>query len=69
MNLFPCLAALTVPTAGPLSGQEPIALTRGRTVEATLAPGDTHGHTVTLGSRQFVCGEADQRTVDVAVNG
>jgi CubicO group peptidase (beta-lactamase class C family) len=67
MNWLPCLLALPVLAASPLRGQEPIALARGRTVEAELAHGDTSRYTVLLRSRQFVYGDADQRTVDVVV--
>lgn len=67
MNRFPCLLALLVLAAGPLHGQAPIGLTRGRTVDGELARGDTVRYTVALGARRFVYGEVDQRTVDAVV--
>lgn len=67
MIRFPCVLALLVLAAAPLHGQEPIALTRGLTVEGELSRGDTIRYTAALGARRFVYGEADQRTVDVVV--
>jgi len=67
MKWIPILLALPLLAAHPLVGQEPIALVRGRTVEGTLAHGDTIRYTVALASREFVYGDVDQRTVDAVV--
>jgi len=67
MSWSPMVIVLSALAVGPLSGQQPVALGRGRSIEATLSHGDTNRYTVTLRGRQFVYGEADQQTVDVVV--
>jgi CubicO group peptidase (beta-lactamase class C family) len=67
MYWFPYLLVVPAMAVAPLNSQQPIALTKGRTVEAVLAHGDTSRYVVALNAHQFVYGEADQQTVDVVV--
>lgn len=62
-----CLLTCSVLAAAPLAAQAPTPLVLGRTVEDTLAHGDTSRYAVTVGSGRFVYGEAEQHTVDAVV--
>ncbi len=61
-----CIALLVVVAATDLSAQT-TELRRGRTVPATLSPGDTARYTVDADEDDFVLGEVNQISVDVTI--
>lgn len=66
--LIPALPALLVLLLGPslVTGQD-AELQVGRTLQGTLAPGDTVEYALEVGDDSFVFGEVDQISVDVVV--
>ena len=61
------LATVITLAATPLPAQNSTPLTVGRSLDGHLDHGDTARYSVSLGARQFVYGEANQRTVDLVV--
>jgi CubicO group peptidase (beta-lactamase class C family) len=53
--------------AGALSAQTSQPLTVGRTIDRTIAVGQSHSHTITLAANRFVMGEAVQDGIDIDV--
>ena len=66
-SLLVSAAALVASVALPLHAQHATPLARGRTLSGHLEHGDTVRYAVALGARQFVYGEAGQKTVDLVV--